>query len=523
MPTYEEAMAALRKADAAGNAEDAKALARIADGLKQATTGDSAAPDQPEEKPQTAGENVADFYAAGPQAVMNMASGMVAKPVADIAGLAALGKEAIFGGGGDPKAFKEHVQDSLTYQPRGKISQAVAEYNPVALIGKAINKVGDTAGDVVKGKDPGPVRDAMGNYVAEAVKQAPNILGAKYGPKGAKKAGEAVEGIGGLAGKALPKVTPETAKLAQKADAMGIKIRPDMLSDNKFVKLVGELLDKVPLSGSKGKANEVAFNQAVIKEIGGDPKAQRLTPEVFDKAIRTSGAKIGEITKKNNLILDGEVTKKLDTIGKEAANFETSDVARVVNSYISEIKSKANADGIVPGIVYRRINTKLSRQIRNTADGDMQRALSDVQEGLLDSVERNMSGAERNEFRSARMQYAKAKTLIPLVAKSPEGNISPAGLMGRVTSTGAGKDAMARGRAGGLGDIARVGQRFLKEPGSSNTTERSIAAGALGIGAAVHLPAAAATYTLANLYNRAGPALAKKMVKQQALRDAKQP
>jgi hypothetical protein len=70
------------------------------------------------------------------------------------------------------------------------------------------------------------------------------------------------------------------------------------------------------------------------------------------------------------------------------------------------------------------------------------------------------------------------RTIQPIVAKSPTGDVSPAQLAARVNETGNG---MAFGYGGDLGELARIGQKFLKEPGSSNTAERlSTMAGTIG-------------------------------------------
>ena len=83
--------------------------------------------------------------------------------------------------------------------------------------------------------------------------------------------------------------------------------------------------------------------------------------------------------------------------------------------------------------------------------------------------------------------------------------------MGRVTSNNAGKTRMARGVGGDLGELARIGQRFLKEPASSGTAERGLVYGLAGGGVVAEPATAAGVYGAANLYNRAGPALSRRL------------
>lgn len=111
-----------------------------------------------------------------------MASGAVAKPVSEVMGLSALGREAFPGApGGDPRAFQQDVQRSLTYEPKTPAGRSGA--NPLNLIpqllGKLVGAAGQGAGNIVAPPGSGPMREAVGRGVTEAVEQAPGFLGAK--------------------------------------------------------------------------------------------------------------------------------------------------------------------------------------------------------------------------------------------------------------------------------------------------------------------------------------------------------
>ena len=69
------------------------------------------------------------------------------------------------------------------------------------------------------------------------------------------------------------------------------------------------------------------------------------------------------------------------------------------------------------------------------------------------------------------------KTVEDLVEKSPTGNISPAALLQPVRNS---YGTMAYGGGGDLADLARIGQRFMKEPPSSGTAERLMTMNMLG-------------------------------------------
>ena len=120
-------------------------------------------------------------------------TGMLAKPVSDIFGLAATGKEMVSPtpGGGDPAGFKREVQQALTYEPRTAAGKAVTKYNPLALLSQLIGSGAHKAGELVAPpQTSSPLRSAIGSGIEEAIQQAPGVLGAKFG-------GKVAEGIPG--------------------------------------------------------------------------------------------------------------------------------------------------------------------------------------------------------------------------------------------------------------------------------------------------------------------------------------
>lgn len=325
-----------------------------------------------------------------------------------------------------------------------------------------------------------------------------------------------VDAVKRLPGKAAdlvtPKPAPEIAALAKKAEALGIELRPDMLANNKIAKFIGEALEQVPMSGSKAEQRQMAFNGALTKIIGGDDRAKRLTPDVFDRAMTASGEKIGEISKDTPITVTPELRHIFNDRVQQAAKFETADVAKIVSNYVQELDASA-VNGVIPGEAFRKLNSKIGRQIRATNNGDLKHALGELQEEMHSALEANISSPERlAELQDARYRYAMGKVIEPLVAKAKGGDISPAALMGAVTSDSAKKSMMARGRGGDIGDLARIGQAFLKEPPSSGTGERLGAYGLLTGGVIAEPHTAAGIVGAANAYNRLGPKLTKRAI-----------
>ena len=116
--------------------------------------------------------------------ILNMLSGIVAKPVSDVAGLAATAKDFISGTQGDPEGFKKYIQDKLTYAPRSDLGKTLTEspLNPVNMIGNVVGGVSQGAGNMVRGDSTNPLREAAGNAVQEAIPQGIGVLGASTIP-----------------------------------------------------------------------------------------------------------------------------------------------------------------------------------------------------------------------------------------------------------------------------------------------------------------------------------------------------
>ena len=141
----------------------------------------------PQEKPQegfgkktlNVAENVAGSVV---EPVLQQATGFLAKPIGEIAGLAATGYEALTGNKNSadmPQQFQQDVTQGLTYQPRTAAGQSIL--NPLnaipAVVGGAVNLVSPE-----KPQDASTPGGMATNLVREAIPQSINILGAKLSP-----------------------------------------------------------------------------------------------------------------------------------------------------------------------------------------------------------------------------------------------------------------------------------------------------------------------------------------------------
>lgn len=173
MATEAQLFAALQKADAAGDTAGAKVLA---DEIRRMRATQQAVPkpEQPSLLSRAVSAN-ADFnpvVAAG-EGALNVASGLVAGPVAGFAGMGTAALDALSGRSKDEfRAGKTaaDVAQALTYQPRGRGGQNVAAgiAAPFELLAKGANAVGEPVASMA-----GP---AAGAAINTAIQAAPLAL-----------------------------------------------------------------------------------------------------------------------------------------------------------------------------------------------------------------------------------------------------------------------------------------------------------------------------------------------------------
>ncbi len=278
---------------------------------------------------------------------------------------------------------------------------------------------------------------------------------------------------------ALSRSVPEQRKqIAREAQALGIELTPGQLSDSRFLKWTQSMLRSVPFTGAQGRYQQQVsqFNRALAREIGED--AEAITPEVFSSAKARQSAKFDELTARNALKVDDQLVRSLSNIANSAK--VNKSVSEDVEAAIDALYAQATTGPggvVIPGEAYQAFDSQLGNIIKN--GGAPAHFLGNVQSAVRRAMDKSISPEDAMAWRELRREYGSRKAITPLVAKAEGGEIKPAQVMGAATSTKAGKEAMATGRRGNLGTLARVGQ-VMKEPQSSGTAERIFAGGALG-------------------------------------------
>lgn len=296
--------------------------------------------------------------------------------------------------------------------------------------------------------------------------------------------------------RAATAITPEVRALYEAAKARGINLTPAQLSDSKALKFLQSQLSRLPIIGGSGKidAQKAAFNRELAREIGED--APVVTPEVFARAKSRQGQQFEELTSRNDLRMTPELIRKLEAIRSDAAA-AGDDAQSAVSSALDSFYKRAGQGssttpegavsesfGDLPGRMFQSLDSQLGQVTKLGTPAS--HYVGQVQAALREAMDSSISPADSAAWQALRRQYGNRKTIRDLVAKGDGGEISPAALMGRVSGNNSGKEAMATGRRGGLGELARIGQR-IKDPPSSGTAERLMSAG-VGAGAIANLP-----------------------------------
>lgn len=284
---------------------------------------------------------------------------------------------------------------------------------------------------------------------------------------------------GALARGAVARADPYTAKLAQQAKALGIRLGVPNVSENPLVRTVASQMERLPFSGAGKRfaGNQEAVNRAVGKTIG-IPNAKRITPDVFADAKATIGNQFNTLSARNNLSLNTQHVADVKGVVDEATRLGGAEFGSSVRNWANDLFSRVDASGSIPGAAYKSFDSKIGKAM--ASGGEKAMYLGNLREVVRDAMDASISAGDRAAWQTARKQWAALKTVEPLVAKSSNGNIPPSQLMGRVTADGAGKSRMAAGNGGELGELARIGQRFLKDAPNSGTADRLLVNGLVG-------------------------------------------
>jgi hypothetical protein len=380
----------------------------------------------------------------------------------------------------------------------GNIAQAIpmmaAGGAGVGAVLDALPGVGRVAGAVANGVRAIPGGNALvalGTNAAKGAAQGAGVAAATSGGSNAPIGQQIQTGaeLGGVLGGAVPAVIgagkgivntalggstdAETAALAAKAKQLGIPITLGQLSTNPAVRTVDAVTKQVPFSGATAESatQQAAFNKAVSNQIGEDTTT--VTPQVMTNAKLRIGGVLDHVENNNDVNFDPQFVQDLSGIEAKAQSSLTDPEYAVVQRQLAGVMKNVQPGDTITGQTFGNLIHKGSTldAAINSRDSNVANFAGQIKGALQDALSRSLSPPDAQAYSQARLQYKNLKTIEPLVSSATGGDISPARLASAVGKTYGSSTAYAGG-GGDIVDLARIGQRFLKEPPDSGTANR---------------------------------------------------
>jgi len=335
---------------------------------------------------------------------------------------------------------------------------------PLAFGGNMLTRTlgGGTMGAVLGGgatlAQGGSLEDAEGNAARGGV------IGAGAGAIGGA-VNHLIQGGG---------VSPEIAQLAQAAtDKYGIPLRAGQITTNPLINRADALANKLPMSGGTASydAQTGAFTKALASEMG-SPNAAALTPQVMGAAKSRIGGVFQSVANNVPSIpadpqFDNDVIGAMSKAQGSMTPQQFAPLERQFNDIMGTFKNGGNA---IDGKTYLSMTARGSPldAAMSSSDPAISGTAVALKDALDGAMQRAASPADAQALQTARYQWKVMRTVEDMAEKAPTGGVSPPLLMGAVRKN---FPNMAYDGGGNMGELARIGQQFLKPPSSSGTAE----------------------------------------------------
>lgn len=302
--------------------------------------------------------------------------------------------------------------------------------------------------------------------------------GARQGAMFGGAVGAALPVAGAAASGAISAVAPKVDEglqpVAELAQKYNIRIGVDQLTTNKPIKTVQKLSREVPLSGAgRFRGEQIGdWQQAILKTVGIDSRS--ITPEVMDKAFEQVGKQFDSLGKGKKFPIPETFKQQVDEILQDAQITAKKDAIENFHKGLERIYSNIGDDGLISGERLSLMRQELNKLSRKASDPDTQELLKDLEGAVIDIMTAGDDVA-KGVLSDAKQKYKNLIVIEPIAQKAEGGQISPPLLANRVAKV-YGRQ-YTRGKAGEIGDLARVGKELLPELGGSDTTQKMAALG----------------------------------------------
>ena len=302
--------------------------------------------------------------------------------------------------------------------------------------------------------------------------------GAVAGPVAGAVSNVVQRGVNALTGGGVDR---NTALLAQAArEQYGIPVTAGQISNSPATRMLDSVTSRIPGSGAGAsrEAQQVGFNRAVANTFG--ENAERITPDVMAAAKRRLGQEFDAVAAATTIRIDLPFIDRLRMTLNEAKQVLPEQEVRPLFNQIRNIAETVHG-GQISGASYQALTRQGAPLTRaqSSSDPNVRYYANQIRETLDDVMQRSAPPEMRETLQNARRQYRAMKTVEDLVEKSSNGDISPRLLMGAVRAN---TNNMAYGGGGEQADLARIGQRFLRDPPNSGTADRLYVMQLLGMG-----------------------------------------
>lgn len=311
-------------------------------------------------------------------------------------------------------------------------------------------------------------------------------------------------GTGALAGVAIPAILGKAAELGQAATGIGQTVSPDVaaLADAAQTKYniplrTGQILgangdrgaayadSNLLGSSARFRANAEAQRDAWMRGVTGtygDPSGD-VGPQALTAAKATVVAPMNDVAGRTNIVADPVQTQIGGIIADAQKVLPDNEVAPLLK--LAESVGDVRQGPVIPGEAYQaltRTGAPLDRLIQSS-DPNVSHYAAQIRGALDDGLQASAAPEDVAALQNARWQYKNLLTVAKLAPRADPvtGAISPALLRGAVNTNF--KNSAFAG-AGDLGELAQIGQAFMKEPPQSGTAPRvKDMLSSLGIGA----------------------------------------
>lgn len=389
------------------------------------------------------------------------------------------------------------------------------EYQPQTELGRMAKGGASGAALGIAGGPVAALRGFASGAIGQFGSDSLGTLGEKFGGPRGKMLGQVLGGVlGGSAGlkapegakKAVtavgntwtPKIDAETAKLAQRAEDLGVPLSISQVAPSRGRDNLQKISQNTPLSGvGKFEAEQRnAWNRALAATLG--EQADNLGPETIKSFLdRTSKAYDSVLSGKTIQVAPQDI-KDLKAIVTKAKTNITGDRVAVVQANVDQIVNDLAA-GKLTGEKFASLRSSILSDLPNV-EGDARPFVSNIVDKLDDVAKRHLNAGEVDTLKALGRQWRNYKTVEPLLNKATDGNINPTQLLNRAAANKYIRAHRIETGDDDLIDLARIGKKFMPVKEGSDTAQKSAFINSLlGSGSGTGLLYGLANYPAATL------------------------